>query len=190
MASGASSRFGSNKLLANLGGKPLLSHTLDKLTQLSFDGVTVVSIYDEVAAMAKAAGFSHAVPKGSGQNDTVRAGILQMADMDGCMFCVGDQPLCKKSSIERMTAAFRDNPDMIVRLFSGVIPGNPVLYPKSLFKELESLPRDTGGRWILQKYPERLLKVQAEFAFELDDVDSPESLRYMEKFLQMQACCE
>lgn len=184
MAAGASVRFGSNKLLAKLAGRPLVLHVMDNLPCESLARIVVVSPYDEVARLAEQAGFAHAKPDGPERNDTVRAGIRRMAGMDGCLFCLGDQPLCRKDSMERMIEIFSERPDSIVRLYYGVIPGNPILFPKEIFRELENLPRKKGGSWTLQRHEELLAQAQAVYPWELDDADTPETLAKMEALLQ------
>lgn len=183
MAAGASKRFGSNKLLADVAGRPLIVHTIDNLPRKSLERIVVVSPYDEVAQIAREAGLEHVHPGGPARNDTVRAGIMKMARMDGCLFCVGDQPLCQKSSMQRMIDIFRKRPNSIVRLYSGVIPGNPILFPKSTFHELENLPHKKGGSSVLQRHGGLLVAVQTSHPWELDDVDTPETLSEIENLL-------
>lgn len=184
MASGLSERFGSNKLLAQFGGKPLIAHTLGHLPLDCLERVVVVSAYKEVALLAKQAGLSHVAPQGPGINDTIRAGIMQMQGMDGCMFCAGDQPLCKESTLRRLIEGFAAQPESIARLYSGVIPGSPVIFPAQLFDELKTLPENKGGSLLVQKYPERLSAVQVDDPWELDDADTPEKLLSLGKYLE------
>lgn len=183
MASGASSRFGTNKLLAPLQGKALLMHTMEKLEALPLARVVVVSPHQLVGEMAETMGFSVLAPEGPDQNDTVRAGIRAMSGMDGCMFCVGDQPLCTAQSMLGLLQAFEGEPQGIYRLYSGEQPGNPVVFPAALFPELENLPQGKGGSWLLRRYPDLLRRVEAGDAAELADVDTPEKLAELEKRL-------
>lgn len=41
LAGGASRRFGANKALARLGGKPLIAHVLDRITQQTFGPIAI-----------------------------------------------------------------------------------------------------------------------------------------------------
>lgn len=39
------------------------------------------------------------------QSDTIRLGLAEMAEMDGCMLCVADQPYCTRESMEALLRA-------------------------------------------------------------------------------------
>ena len=57
LAAGFGSRFGSNKLLYEMGGKPMYRHTLDVMLSLAREmkdaDVTVVTRYEEIYRMQK-----------------------------------------------------------------------------------------------------------------------------------------
>lgn len=184
MASGISERFGGNKLLAPLRGKALLMHTLEKLKSLPLAQVVVVSPQPEVKRMTEEMGFLPLSPDGPDQRDTIRAGVQTLSNVDGCLFCVGDQPLCTAQSMLRVLQAFDDNPERICRLYFGDQPGNPVLFPAALFSALANLPQGKGGSWLIHQHPGLLRQVQAEDAAELEDVDTPDKLAELELRLQ------
>lgn len=60
LAAGFGSRFGSNKLLYEMGGKPMYRHTLDVMLSLARElkgaDVTVVTRYEEIYRDAKETG--------------------------------------------------------------------------------------------------------------------------------------
>ena len=56
LAAGKASRFGSNKLLADVQGKPLYRHMLDKLVGLGAFPRILVTGYEEIAEAAEAIG--------------------------------------------------------------------------------------------------------------------------------------
>ncbi len=179
MASGDSSRFGGNKLLAPFLGRPLILHTLEKLPRTLTKSL-VVTRDAAVAALARDAGFEcllHAEPDVS---DTIRLGVSAMRDMDGCLFCVADQPLCATETMERMAECFRAHPDAIVRVCHDGQDGNPVLFARAFYDSLLSLsPGQTGGT-VIRKHTEAVLRVEAASAWELFDVDTPDALAALE----------
>lgn len=184
MASGSALRFGSNKLLANFCKKPLIGHILEKLPREEFDKIIVVTRSEDVKKLCATLDIDcllHAQPL---QSDTVRLGIEVMRDMDGCMFCVANQPLCTAESIRRMTRAFSQQPHNIIRLAFDGKAGNPVIFPRSLFSELSALPQGRGGGAVVQKHPDLVVTVNAESAEELADVDTPEMLARLEELAQ------
>lgn len=184
MASGSAKRFGSNKLLAPLCGKPLLTHTLENIPKELFAEIAVVTIHKEIASLAENMGFESLLHKSLLQNHSVKAGIEKMKAMDGCMFCVSDQPLCSGETMKKMINAFSEQPKKIVRLFSGGIQGNPVIFPNSLFPLLEKLPKGRGGSAVAAQFPHLVVPVEAASPYEMNDVDSPESLAQMEKLMR------
>lgn len=177
MASGWSRRFsGENKLLLPVDGKPMIRHTLEKLAALPLERVTVVSRYEPVRAMAAEYGFQALDNPLMLQSDTIRLGLAEMTEMDGCMLCVADQPYCTRESMEALLRLFRENPDRICRLSFRGQPGNPAIFPRALFAEISALTGDTGAREVIRRYPDRVLMLETADAEELHDIDRPEDL--------------
>lgn len=177
MASGWSRRFsGENKLLLPVDGKPMIRHTLEKLAALPLERVTVVSRYEVIRDMAAEYGFQTMDNPLMLQSDTIRLGLGEMAEMDGCMLCVADQPYCTKESMEALLRLFRENPDRICRLSFRGQPGNPAIFPRALFGEISALTGDTGAREVIRRYPDQVLMLETADAEELHDIDRPEDL--------------
>lgn len=182
MASGASHRFGSNKLLALFNGRPLLENILLTANKIPFIERLVVTRTAEAADICRklqAAVLLHTEP---GQNDTVRLALARLRPLhpDGYLFCVADQPLISSASILRLCRAFAAEPGCIYRTAYKDVPGNPILFPASFAAELMQLPQDKGGSYLLKKYPERVRYVPVQDAFELYDIDTPEDLQHLE----------
>ena len=97
MASGLSRRFGSNKLLADFCGEPVLCRAFSATDTPQLAARIVVTRSAEVQSLCR----QHEVPvllhSLPGRNDTVRLGLShlleQRPDLAGCMFLPGDQPL-------------------------------------------------------------------------------------------------
>ena len=180
MASGLSTRFGGDKLLYPLDGKPLAAHVMDALPGELFACAAAVTRSPEIAALAQARGLT-AVMNPDRTDDpavTIRLGLGAMPPgLDGCLFAVCDQPGLRAASIRNMGAAFRRDPRCVVALgFSGC-RGSPVIFPSSLFGELSALSPGQTGRQVLQRHPQRLVVVEAQDESELQDIDTPDDLR-------------
>lgn len=173
LASGSSSRFeGENKLLVPYQGKPILQHVLDALPSALFARRLVVTRSEEIVRLAEAAGFEalrHHLPDVS---DTIRLGTAAMAEMDGCLYAVGDQPLLTAETVKRLTALFQAHPERIVRVGKDGRVGNPVIFPSFCFDGLRTLPLGEGGNAIMHRRPELVLVAEAVSALELYDVDT------------------
>ena len=106
MASGRAVRFGSNKLLADFGGAPLIVRALDAAETPALAARVVVTRSPEVAELACKAGMKTILHSLPGRNDTVRLGLeallSELPGLAGCIFLPGDQPLLRKESLEAM----------------------------------------------------------------------------------------
>lgn len=182
LASGESVRFGSNKLLADFYGKPLLNRLLDALP----GGLVTVVVTRSAAVceLAKAKGFRCLLHRQPEVRDTIRLGLSALPDTDGCLFCVGDQPLLTAETIKKVVDAYREDATRIVRAAYGDRQGNPVLFPPSLYSELETLAEGEAGVTVIRRHPDLVRTVQAAFAEELADVDTQEALEALQKLIQ------
>lgn len=197
MASGNSSRFGSNKLMADFREKPLISHILRTTNHPLLASRMVVTRHPQVEQLCKEAYIPvllHSLP---GQNDTVQLGLsalMKAGHLDGCLFVPGDQPLLSSESLETILLSFSQNvlhpsqdfASAIYRLAhedavtSEPVYGSPILFGNSYFSELLRLPRDKGGRYLAAQYPHRVHPVYTENAWELRDIDTPWELEQLE----------
>lgn len=190
MASGLARRFGSNKLLADFGGRPLLCRALEVTATPALAARVVVTRSAEVKALCDAQAVPcllHSLP---GRNDTVRLGLEalleQCPNLAGCIFLPGDQPLLQRETLEALITAFaqtqKETEREIFRLGHrfkndpNPLLGSPVLFGKTYFPELLTLPEGKGGSVLLRKYPERVHAVYIADREELYDADTPEAL--------------
>ncbi|MEG1857497.1 MAG: nucleotidyltransferase family protein [Pseudoflavonifractor sp.] len=178
MASGAGRRFGSNKLLTDLGGATLAARTLAAYPPALFSIAAVVSCHPEILALAAAQGYRglHNPAAEEGISASIRTGMALMADMDGVLFAVADQPNLTGASVARVIAEFEAHPRCISALSWQGERGNPCLFPRSLFPALSALRGDNGGGKVIRAHPELLHLVAAETPRELHDIDAPEDL--------------
>ena len=182
MASGLAKRFGSNKLLAEFDGKPLLCRAFAVTEGLHR---VVVTRSTEVQALCEKYGIPvlhHAHPL---RSDTVRLGLEcllpRFPAMSGCVFLPGDQPLLTRKTLCCMVSAFCAEPDQKSQIFrlcepqSGT-PGSPVLFGADYFSELLHLPDGRGGNAVARAHPGSVCLVSARNDAELRDVDTREDL--------------
>ena len=146
MASGRAVRFGSNKLLADFGGAPLIVRALDVTETPALAARVVVTRSPEVAELACKAGVKTILHSLPGRNDTVRLGLeallSELPGLAGCIFLPGDQPLLRKESLEAMVrdfSALDEKERAILRLGFRAKDGterlgSPVLFGSSYFR--------------------------------------------------------
>ena len=181
MASGMARRFGSNKLLHDFHGEPMMVRILRSTAATTIQHRLVVTRHREVEAICRAEGVPcllHDLPL---RSDTVRLGVEKLLstepDLDGIIFAASDQPRLTAESIQNLCNAFTANPDHIYRLCWNDTKGNPVIFPKSTFEALLSLPEGKGGGAVIKAHPELVRTVSAQNEKELIDCDTPEILQ-------------
>ncbi|MCF2618431.1 nucleotidyltransferase family protein [Oscillibacter valericigenes] len=177
MAAGNASRFGSNKLAAEVDGKMLIEHALEAVPIEEFARVSVVTQYDEVASLVKCFGFTvlfNAFPE-RGASYTIRLGTEAMADCGAILYQVADQPLLRRESVRAEVGFFRRHPDRIVAMGHGSVRGNPCIFPARFFPELMSLEGDHGGSAVIRRHEDALTLFEVS-PDELRDVDTPMAL--------------
>lgn len=187
MASGMSKRFGSNKLLASFGDRTLFENAVRISRFADFGASLAVTIHPEVAALCEQTGVSvllHALPD---RNDMIRLGLsklLHTADPEGILFLPSDQPLLSQTSLQLLCLSFLYHRDKICRLSADGVGASPIIFPKRYFDELLSLPEKKGGSFLAKKYPEQVRLIPARDTYELSDVDTPQELTQLLRYLR------
>ncbi len=178
LASGSGRRFGSNKLLYVLNGKPMFRYGLEMLqavVNMREDcELLVVSRYDVIRKAAGARGIAAVDSPDSekGISYTIRSAVQALenvAEEDFLLFVVADQPYLTAASVMRLLDAAKDGAEG-ASLCYGDRPGNPTLFSARLIPELLELQGDTGGRAVLRRH--ECVFVPADSEQELEDVDT------------------
>ncbi|MCI5902201.1 MAG: nucleotidyltransferase family protein [Blautia sp.] len=178
LAAGNSRRFGSNKLLYQIGGKCMYEYVLDRLTEIyksnpTAFSVTVVTQYAEIAAKAEevcATAIFNEYPE-RGISYSVRLGIRANKDADACLFAVADQPWLRKETIEGLIHQFLLSGKKIGGVVCNDQMGNPCIFHRDYYGELEALEGDVGGKKILMMHQEDTTWYPVEEEKELTDLD-------------------
>jgi molybdenum cofactor cytidylyltransferase len=179
LAAGSSSRFGEPKQLLDLGGRPVLAHTLAAVRQTSLDPLAIVLGHAaaEIAQHVNVRDVQtiHNPDYQSGQSSSVRAALAALADdVDAVVFILGDQPLVEPAVIDRLVSAYRTEHALIVQPKYREGRGNPVLIARSFFTELAGVTGDTGARPLIQHHRDAVRLVDATEFSRPDDIDTRE----------------
>ena len=185
LAAGSSRRFGGNKLLAPLKGKPLYAWGLSALHEVCRARgdctLTVVSRYTEIrdAAQAVDAQAVDSPDSEKGQSYSIRAGLQALGRVEegDFLLCLpADQPWITPNTISRLLDAAGPDTWTATAAFEERV-GTPTLFSARLLPDLLALEGDRGGRKLMGRPGQPCLVVQADSARELDDVDYPEQLQ-------------
>ncbi len=178
MASGMSKRFGSNKLMTDFEGSPMILRAL-QATEGLVQRRVVVTRHGDVAALCREHGVEVVLHELPHRSDTVRLGLEALGDPDGCIFLPGDQPLLRRDTVAELIQCWESNRERIIRPVCGDVTGAPVLFPRWAFPELRNLPEGKGGNWVVRNHPERVTAVHISDPYELMDADTPDALNIL-----------
>jgi len=177
MAAGNASRFGANKLAAQVDGKTLLRRALEAVPPACFAQVVVVTQYPEAAEAARRFSFTPVENQHPdwGISHTISLGLDVLQDCDAALFLVSDQPLLRQASVAELVDLYRRHPSHIVALGHNGVRGNPCLFPARFFPELRALREDHGGSTVIRRHEDALLLYDVP-ARQLADVDTRAAL--------------
>jgi molybdenum cofactor cytidylyltransferase len=183
LAAGRSTRMGGpNKLLADVGGRPLIRLAVEAALASRARPVMVVTGHQRDKVEAALAGldvmYAYNPDFAEGLSTSVKAGLAALPEeADGAIVCLGDMPQVTAALIDKLTAAFDPERGALV-----VVPviegkrGNPVVWARRFFPELMTIDGDIGARQVISRYPEAVAEVPLSDISALVDVDTPDAL--------------
>jgi molybdenum cofactor cytidylyltransferase len=177
LAAGAGTRFGSQKQLAELDGRPLLEHSVRAMTASPVGRVVVVvgAGAEDVLARVDFHGAEPVVCERweEGQSASLACGLAELTDCEAVVVTLGDQPRLPPDAIRRVIAARQKGKEAVRATYDGE-PGHPVLLERDLFERLRDVSGDHGARNLLLSVPSR--EVPCEDLGGGEDVDTPAQL--------------
>lgn len=182
LAAGSSRRMaGSNKLLQPVGGVPMVRRAANAALASRCAGVVVVTGFAADAVRQSLAGldleFAHNAAHESGMASSLRAGLQALpADTDAVVVVLGDMPCIDAGHIDRLVAAFDPQRGNIVVPMMQGRRGNPILWPREFFAEMQQVQGDIGARELLQRHADRIDSVACDDEAIFADVDTPAAL--------------
>jgi molybdenum cofactor cytidylyltransferase len=183
LAAGRSSRMGGpNKLLAEIGGRPLVRIAVEEVLASQARPVIVVTGHQRERVEAVLAGlpvrfvYNRAFADGLGAS--LRAGIAALpATADGAIVCLGDMPQVDAAMIDRLIGAIDPDKGALIAVPSiDGQRGNPVVWSRRFFNDLMGVEGDVGARHLIARYSEAVVEVPLKGTAALTDVDTPEAL--------------
>lgn len=152
LAAGASRRFGSDKRLHLIDGRPMLALTLAAYRAV-FAEVAVVIRPDEpgVASLVAAAGARsvEAERAHEGQSRSLAAAVRAMWHCDGLIIGLADMPFVQPGTLTALRETLIRKPEHVARPVCDERPGNPVGFPRRLFATLTGLAGDMGAKSVI-----------------------------------------
>ena len=183
LAAGRSTRMGAvNKMLAQIGGKPLVRIAAEQAVASHAHPVIVVTGHEREKVESVLRGLPvrlvHNPDYADGLGTSLKTGIAAVPqDSDAVIVCLGDMPQVDAALIDRLIAAFDPERGALV-----VVPsidgrrGTPVVWSRRFFQDLMGIQGDVGARYLIGNYAESVVEVPVAGDAALTDVDTPESL--------------
>jgi molybdenum cofactor cytidylyltransferase len=191
LAAGRSSRMGGpNKLLAEIGGRPLVRLVAEAAVASQARPVVVVTGHErervETALASLPVSFVHNPHYAEGLGTTLRAGIAAVpGQADGVVVCLGDMPQVDAALIDRLIAAIDPDKGALVAVPSiDGKRGNPVVWSRRFFADLMAVEGDIGARHLIGRYGEAVVEVPVTGTGVLTDIDTPEALAALKAELE------
>lgn len=184
LAAGQSARFGNtDKLLAEIDGRPLIRHAVDEALASRSRDVHVIVQPDSVLLDKALAGLpvTRCINRdfASGIGSSIAVGVRSLAqDVSGALILPADMPWMTAEVLDALITAFEFTGGSLVTLpiTAEGEQRNPVLWPKSYFKELCGLHADHGAKHLIPTGPEKLQKIEILDEAGFQDVDTPDDL--------------
>jgi molybdenum cofactor cytidylyltransferase len=187
LAGGKSTRFGAPKVLQNFGGTPFLLCITRPLVQAGLEHIALVLGHQAeqlIPAVPGAEKLQIIINRNyeAGQFSSIQAGVRGMPDsLTGVLLCLIDQPHIHSTT-------YRTVLDKAQRMVKKIwIPtyrskqGHPVFLPGWLLAEIKRQPTDISLRDLLLCFSNEIEKVEVDDPGILEDLDTPEDLRRLEK---------
>lgn len=173
LAAGGGTRFGpGSKLLADLGGRPLLQWAVDAQCAVAGLGRIVVVLGAHADEIRERVSFGRAetvvcTDWASGQAASLRRGLAALSGATKVVVTLGDAPLVTPALIARFAA----EPPRTRATYDGR-PGHPVVLGRDQMTTLMSLTGDRGARDLLRGGP----LIEVGHLCSGRDVDTPDDL--------------
>ncbi len=183
LAAGQSRRMGMvNKLLAEIGGKPMVAQVVDAVLASQARPVVVVVGHEAAEVRDALAGrdvrFADNPEFAEGISGSLKNGLRALPDgIDGALICLGDMPRVTPDQLDRLISAFDpvEGRAICVPTVHGK-RGNPVLFARRFFEEMETVSGDVGARHLIGESPELVCEVEMSGDGVLLDIDTPQAL--------------
>jgi molybdenum cofactor cytidylyltransferase len=183
LAAGQSRRMGGpNKLLLPIAGKPMVRHVVEAALGSRARPVVVVVGHQQHEVRQALRGlkvqFVHNPDYAEGLSTSLKAGLDAVpAGADGAIVCLGDMPRVSRELVDRLVAAFNPLEGRAI-----VVPtrhgkrGNPVLWGRAYFPEMQAVAGDVGARHLIGQHADAVVEVETPDDAALVDIDTPEAL--------------
>lgn len=178
-AAGFAERFGSDKLLAKVGERPMIEATVRSLTEGGAKKVVVVVPPDSDALRAALKGMDGVTvvtnrSRERGMFSSIQAGVRE-AQGDPILVLPGDQPWVEPATVAALLERYEKEPAIISPRFNGK-RGHPVVIPGKYKDEIVGAPEGVTLHEILRAHASERIDIDVADKGVVRDVDVPGDL--------------
>jgi molybdenum cofactor cytidylyltransferase len=187
LAAGRSTRMGAqNKLLAEIGGVPMVRRVSEMALRSKARPVLVVTGHQAAAVAAALGGLDVTLVANpdyaTGLASSLKSGIRAVpAECAGALILLGDMPRIAAEHIDRLVEVFAAAQGGVVVPVHAGRQGNPVLWPRCYFPGLLQLEGDAGAKRLIATHAQQVIEVDLGTDAIFADVDTPEALARLAK---------
>ncbi len=179
MAAGRSTRFGSTKQVAEVGGAPLVRRATAAAQRVCGEKVLTVIGHDMARVLAVLGDDSGFVVvnddyKTGLASSIVRAVNACRSDAAALLVLMADQALVSAEHLQDLLGQWSGSDDEIVATAYAGTAGPPVLFARGVFADLLALHGDTGAHALFDD--ERFVLKTVSFEPAATDIDTPADL--------------
>ncbi|AKI96692.1 nucleotidyltransferase family protein [Kosmotoga pacifica] len=187
LSAGESSRFGSEKLLFSIKGKPLIAYVLDEFRDSKFEPRFFV--VKPGFPLDKIDSYNYVVLINddfkSGLSASLRLAIKEAVKegLDGVFILLGDMPFLKKADLETLSRSISQKRDCIITFRYRKKKGFPTYIPAKYFNDVLSLTGDRGVGQLIESGTACTYFLDGEWRHSFD-IDSSEDVEEAQKYLE------
>jgi len=179
LAAGQSKRMGRPKQLLPLGRRTILGKVVQVFRESRVDRTVVVlgagasrvrkslKLQDETVVINSA--------YREGMSGSLKAGLRAVeGEADAVIIALGDQPLVSPGTVDLMIETYlRKKAAVVVPVYRGR-RGNPVLFDRALFPQLEEITGDVGAKSVVMRNESNLVEAEVDDDGVAVDIDTPD----------------
>ncbi len=182
LAAGASTRMrGTDKLLEQADGVPLIARTARAMARSQLDAIVVVVPSGDCRRRSAVADLPVQVVEApdipAGMSDSLRAGLRAVPELsDAVLVALADMPDVSHDHVNRVVSAFSpdDGREICRAATADGKAGHPVLFGRRFFENLALLDGDRGARELLADALDFVVDVPTDGDGATVDLDTPE----------------
>ena len=183
LAAGQSRRMnGENKLTKKIQGIPLIKHSVKNILASSIDEMIVVlgyqkEIIEKLVDKNERVKIVFNKDFESGMASSIKTGLNCLSEKTEAFFiCLGDMPLVSHDTYNKLIERRDNSKEIFVPVYKNQ-QGNPVLFNKTMKKEIALISGDAGAKKILELNKKKIFSLPIDNNGIILDFDTQESFK-------------